>query len=295
MDYARAKAYAKINLSLDITGSEGGYHTVDSVVTSIDLYDLITVRKRKKDKLVSVLMHGMGSEDIPHEKNNAVRAAEKFVEEFGCCGADIEIYKNIPMGAGLGGSSADAAGVLIALKNLFGIDDEQKIKAIADGVGSDCGYMLYGGYARLTGRGERTELIESNLKLDLLLLIPQSGVSTAECYGAYDRINCRRKNSSAQAYEAVINGDKAALGKAMDNALFPAAYSLNGDVGEAVESLKAFDPLGVNMTGSGSCVYALFENGELTRYAESRYKGKFLKIRAKTYLPDREKLWRKKD
>lgn len=268
---------------------------IDTLVTSVDLYDLITVRKRKKDKLVSVRMHGMDSESIPHEKNNAVRAAEKFVAEFGCCGADIEIYKNIPMGAGLGGSSADAAGVLIALKKLFDIDDEQKIKAIADGVGSDCGYMLYGGYARLKGRGERTELIESNLKLDLLLLIPQGGVSTAECYAQYDRINCRRRNSCNEAYEALLKGDKAALGKSLDNALLPAAYSLNGGVGEAVESLKAFDPLGVNMTGSGSCVYALFENEELCRYAESRYKGKFLKIRVKSFLPDREKLWRKKD
>lgn len=289
MDYVRVKAYAKINLSLDITGVSGGYHNLDSVVTTIDIYDLITIRKRKKDKLVSIVMHGMDSEGIPFEKNNAVKAAERFIAEFDTCGADITIYKNIPMGAGLGGSSADVAGVLNALKKLHGVEDDQKIKDIADSLGSDTGYMLTGGYARITGRGEIVQPLDSNLKLNLLLLVPKTPVSTPECYRAYDRINCRRPQTSNDVERAVLANDLQALGKSLSNALMPAAAHLNPDVIRAAEELFELSPLGVSMTGSGSCVFALFENDQFSAYAYSRYRGKFTATLTKTYLPVREK------
>lgn len=289
MDYVRVKAYAKINLSLDIVGVSGGYHDLDSVVTTIDLYDLITVKKRKKDKLVSVTMHGMDSESIPFRQNNAVKAAERFISEFDVCGVDITIYKNIPMGAGLGGSSADAAGVLNALKIMHGVEDDKKIKGIADSLGSDTGYMLTGGYARITGRGEIVNPLESGLKLNLLLLVPKTSVSTPEGYRAYDKINCRRPHTSDGAAQAVLSGNLQALGKSLSNALMPAAAHLNSDVILAAEQLCNLAPLGVTMTGSGSCVYALFENDQFCAYAHSRYRGNFTAIIAKTYLPVREK------
>ncbi|MGN0818049.1 MAG: 4-(cytidine 5'-diphospho)-2-C-methyl-D-erythritol kinase [Candidatus Coproplasma sp.] len=289
MDYVRVKAYAKINLSLDITGVSGGYHNLDSVVTTVDVYDLITIKKRKKDKLVSISMHGMGSEGIPFKNNNAVKAAEKFIAEFDACGADVTIYKNIPMGAGLGGSSADVAGVLNGLKKLHGIEDDKKIKDIADSLGSDTGYMLTGGYARISGRGEIVKPIESDLKLNLLLLVPKTPVSTPECYRAYDGINCRRPATSDKAEAAVLSGDLQTLGKSLSNALMPAAAHLNADVMRAAEELHEFSPLGVTMTGSGSCVFALFENDQFCAYAYSRYRGKFTAIITKTYLPVREK------
>ncbi|MDE7159092.1 MAG: 4-(cytidine 5'-diphospho)-2-C-methyl-D-erythritol kinase, partial [Clostridiales bacterium] len=104
MNTVRLNAYAKLNLTLDITGTEGGYHMLDSLVTTIDLFDRIVVKKRK-DKLINVIMHGMGSESIEPEHNNACLAGEAFVERFQTLGADITVYKNIPVGAGLGGSS----------------------------------------------------------------------------------------------------------------------------------------------------------------------------------------------
>lgn len=141
MGSVRIKAYAKINLTLFVCGKKDGYHALDSLVASVNLFDAITIKKRK-DRLVSIAMHGMGSESIPFEKNNAAKAAELFVEKFGTCGADITVYKNIPMGAGLGGSSADAAGVLNGLAKLYKIDDMAALKLIADQTGSDTRYML---------------------------------------------------------------------------------------------------------------------------------------------------------
>lgn len=286
MDSIRVKSYAKINLSLDISGCRDGYHMIDSVVANIDLYDAIKVSKRKKDKLVNVFMRGMGSEDIPAENNNAAVAARMFVEKYGVCGADIFIDKNIPMGAGLGGSSADAAGVLNALSALHGTDDYDGIKAIADATGSDTGYMLSGGYARISGRGERVKLLDCRLRLDLLLLLPRSGVSTAQCYGMSDRLPANAP-SSGQAESALLSGDRTALGKALSNGLFGAASALNPEVAAAAQALNEFDPLGVNMTGSGSCVYALFENDSFASYAANRYRGPCRALQVKTYIPKR--------
>ncbi|MCM1438090.1 MAG: 4-(cytidine 5'-diphospho)-2-C-methyl-D-erythritol kinase [Roseburia sp.] len=280
MNYARVKSYAKINLTLDVAGVAGGFHMIDSVVASIDIYDLITA-KRRSDGRVFVTMHGFGSENIPPEKNNAVKAAEAFVSAFNTLGADITVWKNIPVGAGLGGSSADVAGVLNAMAKLYGVTDFAALKGVADGLGSDCGYMLTGGWARISGRGEKVKRLNGGLKLNLGLLVPESGVSTAECYALCDGLP-RAQFTSDRAEAAVSAGDKQALCKSLSNGLTAAAVKINSEVGECISELESFAPLGVNMTGSGSGVYAVFENDEFMRYAKSRYRGKFQFIPAKT-------------
>ena len=287
MNSVRVKSYAKINLTLDILGVTGGYHMIDSVVASIDLCDVISAKKRK-DGLVSVTMHGEGSEAIPHEKNNAAKAAEEFIKRFGTCGADITVWKNIPMGAGLGGSSADVAGVLNAMAKLYDVTDFAALKDVADSLGSDCGYMLTGGWARISGRGEVVKSLDSSLKLDIGLLVPRSGVSTAECYRVCDSFP-RGAPTSGQAESAVIACDCEGLCKSLSNGLAAAAVKLNGDVGECIKELESFAPMGVNMTGSGSGVYAVFENDQFLRYIQSRYRGKYRFIPTKTVLTAKEK------
>ena len=277
---ARVKAYAKLNLTLSITGNSGGFHMLDSLVCSVDLYDLIVMKKRK-DSLVTVEMHGQGCELLPYENNNAVRAAESYIKAFATRGADITIYKNIPLGAGMGGSSADAAGVLRGMSKLYGAGSEAELKSLADSLGSDTGYMLTGGYARLAGRGENVTPIDAKTRLNFLLLKPQGGVSTAECYRLYDDIP-QSLPSAEKAIDALICGDKATLGKCLNNALYAPAIRLNADVQRAYEELSDFSPLGVNMTGSGSAVFALFENAEFCAWAKSRYRGKFNCIQLKT-------------
>ncbi|MDE6411487.1 MAG: 4-(cytidine 5'-diphospho)-2-C-methyl-D-erythritol kinase [Clostridia bacterium] len=275
MDTVKVLSYAKLNLTLDITGKEGNYHTLDSLVVTAGLYDKIVAKKRK-DHLIDVTMHGMGSDKLFPEENHAVRAGERFVEEFGTQGANITVYKNIPMGAGLGGSSADAAGVLNALARLYQISDFARLKAIADGLGSDTGYMLRGGLARMRGRGDEVEFFSDSPDMHFLLLCPKSGVSTAECYQTFDELprtdKAGRTERCLEAYRGMGVGEAARL---FGNDLFESAKSLNPDVGEAVMILKSFSPLGASMTGSGSAAFALFEMRELCEWAKSRYKGKF--------------------
>lgn len=283
MESARVKSFAKLNLTLRVTGVKDGYHMLDSLVTTVDLYDAITVKKRR-DKLVSVSMRGCGSESIPFDKNNAVKAAELFIERYGVCGADITVYKNIPMGSGLGGSSADSAGVINALSKLHKINDPVGMKLIADLTGSDTRYMLDGGYARLYGRGNEVERLQSDLKLNFLLLVPDGGVSSGKCFEKFD-LSGGLGGDSDGACAALSAGDKRALCKNMNNALAPAAKSLSPDIGVAFGELLSFDPLAVNMTGSGSGVYAVFENAEYCAYAKSRYRGKFKTYCLKTVFP----------
>lgn len=276
----RVKAYAKLNFTLDITGLSSGYHMLDSLVCTVDLYDLITLKKRK-DNLISVEMHGQGTETLPYEENNAAKAAQAFVDAFGTRGADIVIYKNIPVGGGLGGSSADAAGVLRGMAKLYGTGGETSLKAIADGLGSDTGYLLSGGWARLNGRGEKVIPLDISRKLPVLLLIPGGGVSTPECFKRYDLQPLVTKCTQT-AVTALISGDVCVFGSSMGNALYGAASALNASVRTAYEELSSFAPCGVTMTGSGCAVFALFETPELRDWACSRYRGKFRCIKLKT-------------
>ena len=271
---AKVKSYAKINLSLNVNGTSGGYHRIDSVVASVDVYDTVCAKPRR-DRLVNVYMHGKGSEKIPPERNNAVLAGEKFAAAFGTNGADIEIYKDIPMGAGMGGSSADAAGVLNAMAKLYKVTDRAMLKQLADELGSDTGYMLEGGYARIFGRGEQIEKLSCPRPLFLLMIFPTSGVSTAECYREYDRFPDPLRTESARQSEALRRGDFTEISKNVYNALCAPACRLNGDVALALEQAAALSPAAYTITGSGSAVYALFETEELCRWAKSRYRGKF--------------------
>ena len=291
MNKVKIKAYAKVNLTLEITGVEQGYHMLDSFVCSIDVFDLVVLKKRK-NPLSSVTMHGLGSESIPPEKNNALKAAEAFSKAFGTNGADITVYKNIPMGAGLGGSSADVSGVLNGMAKLYGVTDYEKLKEIADNLGSDTGYMLTGGFARMQGRGEIVTPIETNTKLHFLLLCPSSEVSAGACYKKYDELPKTlewRESFTQNCIKATCENNQESIGRYVMNDLYKPALHINSDVEKAYEELKNFSPLGVAMTGSGSCVFALFETEELCRWAKSRYRGKFRAIVAQSVNPNGKK------
>ncbi len=295
MNTVKVKAYAKINLTLEIVGSEKGFHMLDSLVASVDLFDFIVLKKRK-DKLSSITMHSLGSESIPPEKNNALKAAERFSQKFGVNGADITVYKNIPMGAGLGGSSADASGVLNGMAKLYKINDEREIDELANALGSDTKYMRTGGFARMRGRGDEVETLAIKQTLYFLALLPPTSVDTGACYQEYDNepIKTGEENATEKLMQALSQERVEEVGRYLTNDLFPPAARLNQGVREAYEEAQAFSPLGTVMTGSGSCVIALFETKELCEWAKSRYKGKCKAFVLKTVSPQLEKkrIWR---
>ena len=283
MKRVKINGYAKINLTLEITGEKDGYHLLDSLVASVDLFDKVVITKRKGE-LSSITMKGQGSEEIPPETNNALKVAERFSKEFGVDGVDITVYKNIPIGAGLGGSSADAAAVLNGMAKLYGVTDRTRLKRLADEVGSDTGYMLDGGFARMQGRGTEIEKLPDFDTLYFFAIIPPTGVSAGACYRAYDSMQkpLRAESKTEQAILSLVENDAERLGRYLTNDLFAPACTLNQEVYTAQKEMQAFSPLGTVMTGSGSCVLGLFETEELCKYAQSRYKGKFKTLVLKT-------------
>lgn len=288
MRTVRIKAYAKINLTLEIVGAKDGFHLLDSFVASVDLFDELVVTKRK-GALSCVTMRGMGSESIPPERNNALKAAEAFSKRFGTDGVDVTVFKNIPIGGGLGGSSADIAGVLNAMQTLYGVTDDGAVDNLADELGSDVRFMRKGGYARMNGRGEILTPVAGKTPLYLLLICPSSSVSAGACYQKYDETaTARTENRTGACINAFENGDTQRVGTFLYNDLYYPAKTLCPDVETALLEAESFSPLGAGMTGSGSAAFALFETKELCDWAKSRYKGKFATYVVKTVEPQKK-------
>lgn len=290
MKKTKADVYAKINLTLDITGEQGDYHEIDSLVCTVDIFDRIVAKKRK-DRCVKVVMRGMWSEGIP-EENNALRAAQLFVSEFDTLGADITVHRNIPVCAGLGSSSADAAGVLKALAQLYEITDVKSVRALADRLGSDTAYMLKGGTARLRGRGDRIERLSITPKLHFFLLCPRTGVSTAECYRKSDEYAFNRKSRTEGAVKALLSGDTATFASYIGNDLYEAAAELNPDVKRALDEAAATNPLGAGMTGSGSAAFAVFTDETACARAVHGYRGRYRAYYLRTVGDSEPPIWR---
>lgn len=272
MERVAVNAYAKVNFTLDVVGSADGYHLIDSLVCTIDLYDVVRARRRR-DAEVCVRMRGMPY-PLPPEKNNAYRAAAAFVSAFATSGADILIEKRIPVGGGLGGSSADAAGVLRALAALYGIADRTALKALADGLGSDTGYLLAGGCARMTGRGEQIAPVIGMKPVWLLLICPKRGVSAAACYREYDMVGKAYPPQTGHALRLLREeGTMSALGCCC-NALTEGAVRCNAAVARALEEARRLSSV-AGMSGSGSACFAVFETKEACLEARTAYRGDF--------------------
>lgn len=253
MKKVKVKVPAKINLTLDVTGRQNGYHTLDSLFLSVSVYDEITLTKRK-DRAIRLTF--IGSHERNTERTNAYRAAEEFIKRFETNGADITIKRNIPSGGGLGSSSADPAGVIAGLAKLYGKSGD--LSVIANAVGSDVAFMLDGGFARVRGRGNEIQKLVLNEKWYFLILSGTSGVSATKCYARYDEKNEKFAPCTEKALDALKRGDKEGLFGLLKNDLYCAAKDLSPEIGENLEKLK--EKGFAAMTGSGSACFAVFSD-----------------------------------
>ncbi|MDE7158314.1 MAG: hypothetical protein K2N74_01950, partial [Clostridiales bacterium] len=196
------------------------------------------------------------------------------------------------VGAGLGGSSEDAAGGLNAMAKLYNVTHGIALKSLADALGSDTGYLLSGGTARMTGRGEKLEFLPTVSEKRFLLVCPKSGVSTKECYARFDELGRAGGTRTERAVELINAGNDEWAAKLFGNDLYEAASSLNPEVREAYLAVKGFSPLGASMTGSGSACFAMFETQELCTWAKSRYRGKARVYCVKSVTAKQKRGWK---
>ena len=250
------KAYAKINLFLDITGRlPNGYHTLNTVMQQIDLYD--TVNISLADEKISVTC---SDPNVPcDERNIAYRAAAAFFAETGIRGgAEIDIKKDIPLEAGLGGSSTDGAAVLAALNRLCGEPlDFGRLCAVGASLGADVPFCLTGGTAVCGGTGEKIQ--QTPCKKDYFIVIakPDFSCNTAQAYKKYDVSPVPQREGFKRFAALLESGCEAWSGMVYN--VFEQLY--RDDRIEAVTNeLKEKGALCAALSGSGSAVFGIFSD-----------------------------------
>ncbi len=252
------RAYAKLNLFLDVAGRRAdGYHELVMLMQTVDVFD--TVHIELSDG-ISASAKGVAGDNI------AARAASAFYDAAGIRGgARIAIEKRIPIEAGMGGGSADAAAVLKGLNALHGYPLDGKAMALtAQGLGADVPFALMTGTAVARGIGELLEPAENRISLPYLIVKPAGGVSTPAAFSLCDRMEKRGGGDISRCVQALAAGDANAFCESTYNALTAPAISLCPDIGRAIELLREKEGcIGAFMTGSGSAVAAIFENEAL--------------------------------
>lgn len=249
-----ALAPAKLNLTLDVTGVRpDGYHTVDMLMQSVDLYERVIVRKS-----AGLTLTLPGSAVPANEHNTAWKAAVAFFRETGLlAGASVTVEKRVPVRAGMAGGSADAAAVLVALNALYGARlSEQELCALGARVGADVPFCVMGGTARVTGVGEALERVPPCPPCFFTVCMPRGGSATPQVYAQYDRVGASERPDTPAALAALAAGDLPALCAQMKNALGRAGA---GPDTEAIRRVLLEHGAGAAlMTGSGAAVFGVF-------------------------------------
>lgn len=257
-------APAKINLTLEVVGRRAdGFHAVESLMVPVDPCDTLTVTPADDLSLTC------DDPRLPTDGRNLVlKAAAALRRKAGTArGAAVRLEKVIPHEAGLGGGSSDAATTLLALNELWDLRlPPDELAAVAAEVGSDVAFFLTRSAGWCTGRGEVVTPEAIGRPLDLVLVKPPVGLSTKEIYRRVVVPTAPRDGTAAR--DALRAGDVSALGRALFNRLQAPAFAVAPAVESLYRELAALSPLGCQMTGSGSAVFALCRDAhEATRIA----------------------------
>jgi 4-diphosphocytidyl-2-C-methyl-D-erythritol kinase len=242
-DTVRLRAYAKINLSLQVFPLQpDGYHGIDSVMQSVSLHDEVEVKPSGSGIKVKC------SPNI--DENIAGKAAKMLLDEIkSSMGVDITVKKHIPLAAGLAGGSADAAAVLIGMNLALGINLHKfKLMEIGAKVGSDVPFCLNGGTCRVTGRGEKVERINPQSGGAFILVFPKVLKSTKAVYAEFDKVGA---------------------GKSSGNDLEAAAMSIEPELKKIKDDLIKLTGGNWRMSGAGPALFLeLSDISEAERYVD---------------------------
>ena len=262
----RIAARAKINWTLDIVGKrEDGYHLMDMLMQPISLSDDITLLPQEE---LTLSVSGFPRVN-PGPENLALRAAVLLKQATGCTGgASIHVHKRIPVGAGMGGGSADAAGVLTGLNRLWGTGLTQaELETLGLQLGADVPFCLRGGLQRAQGVGELLTPLPCGGLYWLVVIQPCPGLSTKEVFSRFSLEACEGKPDTQGAAEALAQGDWRRLCSCLGNVLQAVSAELRPEISEAIAALHAQGAAGAWMTGSGSAVFGLFTSAPAARAA----------------------------
>ena len=258
------KAYAKLNLSLDVQGKRNdGYHEMVMIMQTISISDSIRIEAQKEP---GIRAHCNFRYVPTDQRNLAVRAAEVFqaeLDDTSEIGLFLDIKKAIPVGAGMAGGSSDAAAVLRGLNRLYGSPFSRKeLEKLAERIGSDVAFCIAGGTALARGRGEILEDLEPMPDCRIVVCKPGFSISTPELFRKLDEINLRRHPDTEGMLVALRNGNLRELSMRMYNVFEDVDDRRLRSVAEIKSLLLDHGALSALMTGTGSAVFGIFPESE---------------------------------
>jgi 4-diphosphocytidyl-2-C-methyl-D-erythritol kinase len=268
------KAPAKINWFLSVLDKrDDGYHNIVSPMQCVDLYDMLTFEEAEDIHLSSDL-------NIPAEGNLVYKAAALLKRASSYkFGARIELQKNIPVAAGLGGGSSDAAYTLMGLNRLWGLNfDRKALMDLAAEIGSDVPFFLAGTFSLIEGRGEKVTAMSTGGSMILLLVKPDISVSTAWAYNSF-KTGLTKKTVDIKLFcQALDRKNYAFLRDAVWNDLEDVVIRKYPVIGELKEKLEQNGALLSLMSGSGSAVFGVYNTFEEAVRASTNLRGSWCRV-----------------
>ena len=272
----KERAYAKINLCLDVAGiREDGYHDLKMIMVPIDFYDVLEMVPGEETTLE------LNRSYLPvNDKNTVIKAIRVmqemygFQQEFTC-----SLSKQIPTRAGLAGGSADAAAAIRMIDRMMGLNmSREELIEAGCRVGSDVPFCLFNEPALVQGRGEVLDPFPVNTPMEILLVKPRRGVSTKEAFARIDQTDCIHPDCMAMR-AALMNNDFAGVCAALGNSLEDVSLKLVKDIRTIRNTLLELGMDGVLMSGSGSTVFGLSQDPQLVKNAMNEMRNRHYFVR----------------
>lgn len=254
------KAYAKLNISLDVLGLlPNGYHKMSMVMQSVSLYDDVVITPNDSGKLSCRSNLGF----LPNDEGNiAVKAARTFyaAAQLPVPGLEISLHKRTPTCAGMGGGSSDGAAVLRGLNALHGgLFSRAELEAIAAGVGSDVPFCVAGGTQLATGTGTELKELPPLPDCSILVCKPSFAIRTPELFAKIDSRRSRLHPDTGGILSALNRGDIEAVARRMYNVFEDVLPRSCGDIARLKSEMLSLGALGSVMTGTGSALFGIFD------------------------------------
>lgn len=250
---------AKVNLALNVGATDNeGYHALGTLFQAVSLFDDLVARPAEAG-VFRVSFRGEGASGLPTDDTNlVVRAARLLAETSGAgnLGAEIRVHKRIPVAGGMAGGSADAAATLVACNQLWGTGlDTGQLHALAARLGADVPFLLHGGTAVGTGRGEKLKPVPVRGSLQWVLALSHHGLSTPAVFREFDRISPPRPTGiDPGLLAALAGGDAHRVGSLLGNDLQQAAVNLHPELADVLAMGREAGAAGALVSGSGPTI-----------------------------------------
>jgi len=270
MEEITIKSPAKINLALDIVGKrEDGYHEIETVMHQVELCDLIKVEDSDEMKIDC-------NDKIPLKGNLVLKAVKLLKGRYNLTrNVSITIEKNIPVAAGLGGGSSNAALTLIALDKLWGLNlKQEELISLAKEIGSDVPFFIAGNAAYATGKGELLQKLDP-INFYAVLINPGFDVSTKWAYESLNLGLTGKKLASREILKCVKKNNLREIAQFLHNDFETVVLDKYPVLKEIKDSLVANGALNSVMSGSGPTIFGIFEDEEKAKNAYENLKGSY--------------------